>query len=68
MQKLSQKERIELLKKRKEDMKRKIEAKRKATTETETKTSNQESLPEEEVKEHGEETMVGLVKPSLNPD
>ena len=30
-------------------MKRKIEAKRKATTETETKASNQIPLPEEEV-------------------
>ena len=68
MQKLSQKERIELLKARKNDMKRRIEAK-KAAQETQETSSTTQSVEIEEVKDgHGEEIMIGLVKPDLRPD
>ena len=68
MQKLSQQERSELLKARKNDMKRRIEAK-KAAQETQETSSTAQSVEIEEVKDgHGEEIMIGLVKPDLRPD
>lgn len=47
-------------------MARKMEARKKATQAEEETTQGAD--PEEETKEHGEEMMVGLVKPQLAPD